>query len=104
MRGISSAFRNSSVPEFSRARQREHDARRGSARERGYNTRWEKARKTYLMRNPLCVMCQKEGRVTPATVVDHIVPHKGDTALFWDTENNWQPLCKPHHDRDKQRE
>jgi 5-methylcytosine-specific restriction protein A len=87
-----------------KARQREHDAKRGSARERGYNTRWEKARKTYLMRNPLCVMCQKEGRVTAATVVDHIIPHKGDTRLFWDTENNWQALCKPHHDRDKQRE
>jgi 5-methylcytosine-specific restriction protein A len=87
-----------------KARNREHDTRRSSARERGYNTRWEKARKTYLTRNPLCIMCQREGRVTPATVVDHIIPHKGDAALFWDTENNWQPLCKPHHDRDKQRE
>lgn len=87
-----------------RARNREYDQRRGSARERGYNSRWEKARKTYLMRNPLCIMCKREGRVTAATVVDHIIPHKGDTALFWDTENNWQPLCAPHHDRDKQRE
>jgi len=86
-----------------RTRNREYDQRRGSARERGYNSRWEKARKTYLMRNPLCVMCQKEGRVTAATVVDHIRPHKGDSALFWDTDN-WQSLCKPHHDRDKQRE
>jgi 5-methylcytosine-specific restriction protein A len=93
-----------SKPLDQRARQREHDTKRGSARQRGYNTRWEKARKTYLMRNPLCVLCQREGRVTPATVVDHIVPHKGDTKLFWDTEDNWQPLCKPHHDRDKQRE
>jgi 5-methylcytosine-specific restriction protein A len=85
------------------ARGRGHDTKRGSARERGYNTRWEKARKTYLMRNPLCVMCQREGRVNPATVVDHIFPHKGDQQLFWDTDN-WQGLCKPHHDRDKQRE
>lgn len=33
-----------------------------------------------------------------ATVVDHIVPHCGNQQLFWDTDN-WQPLCKKHHDR-----
>jgi len=48
-------------------------------------------------------MCIKDGRITPATVVDHIIPHRGDQKLFWDTAN-WQALCKPHHDRDKQRE
>jgi 5-methylcytosine-specific restriction protein A len=79
-------------------------SRRPSARERGYNTRWQKARATYLRHNPLCVMCRKEGRVEPATVVDHIVPHKGDTTLFWDTEGNWQAICAPHHNRDKQRQ
>jgi 5-methylcytosine-specific restriction protein A len=87
-----------------KARNREYDQRRGSARERGYDSRWDKARKTYLAHNPLCVMCKREGRVTPATVVDHIKPHKGDKALFWDSENNWQSLCAPHHNRDKQRE
>lgn len=86
-----------------RIRNREHGSRRGSARERGYTSRWDKARKTYLMQHPLCVMCKREGRVTPATVVDHIIPHKGDQALFWDTDN-WQSLCAPHHNRDKQRE
>ena len=40
----------------------------------------------------------KEGKLTPATVVDHIVPHRGDPRLFWD-EKNWQPLCKECHDR-----
>lgn len=30
--------------------------------------------------------------------VDHIIPHKGDPELFWD-QDNWQSLCKPHHDR-----
>lgn len=32
-----------------------------------------------------------------ATVVDHITPHKGDKALFWQRAN-WQPLCKRCHD------
>ena len=46
-------------------------------------------------------MCTVEGKLTPATVVDHIEPHRGDQVLFWDTAN-WQPLCKVHHDSDKQ--
>ena len=46
-------------------------------------------------------MCEARGRVEPATVVDHIIAHKGDLKLFWDSAN-WQPLCKPHHDGTKQ--
>ena len=38
-----------------------------------------------------------------ASVVDHIKPHKGNRGLFWD-RNNWQPLCKMHHDSTKARE
>ncbi|MCX7208176.1 MAG: HNH endonuclease [Proteobacteria bacterium] len=79
--------------------QREHDARRGSASERGYTSRWTKARATYLRSRPLCLICKTAGRLVPATVVDHIVPHRGDQTLFWDSENNWQPLCKSCHDR-----
>jgi 5-methylcytosine-specific restriction protein A len=37
------------------------------------------------------------GRVVAASIVDHIKPHKGNKVLFWD-KNNWQPLCKRHHD------
>lgn len=69
--------------------------------ERGYGGRWQRARLAHLMRHPLCVMCQAEGRVEAATVVDHIKPHRGDQALFWDRDN-WQSLCKRHHDSDKQ--
>jgi 5-methylcytosine-specific restriction protein A len=87
-----------------KSRNREYDDRRGSARERGYNTRWQKARATYLRHHPLCVICAKDNRITPASVVDHIKPHKGDTALFWDVENNWQALCAPCHNSTKQRE
>jgi len=47
-------------------------------------------------------MCEARGRVTPATVVDHITPHRGDMARFWDREN-WQSLCAPCHDIDKAR-
>ena len=74
------------------------DRLRGSATERGYDAKWRRARKRFLRSHPLCANCLSQGVLTPATVVDHIVPHRGDRALFWD-ENNWQPLCKSCHDR-----
>ena len=74
------------------------DRLRGSAAERGYDAKWRRARKLFLQRHPLCANCLSQGIVTPATVVDHIVPHRGDHRLFWD-EQNWQPLCKACHDR-----
>lgn len=73
------------------------------ASERGYNSRWRKARATYLASNPLCVYCKREGIIRTANVVDHITPHKGDSKLFWD-KDNWQSLCKRCHDSTKQRE
>ena len=69
-----------------------------SAGKRGYGRSWQKARKQYLAAHPMCVLCQKEGRYRKATVVDHIIPHRGDETLFWD-KNNWQALCKQHHDK-----
>lgn len=70
--------------------------------ERGYGWKWQQARAAFLSRpeSVLCRMCEAQGRVTEATVVDHIVPHKGDSKLFWD-RSNWQPLCKPCHDSAK---
>lgn len=75
-----------------------HPEETRSAGSRGYNRRWQKARKRYLSAHPLCEECMKHGLYTKATVVDHIVPHRGDPKLFWD-ENNWQALCKRCHDK-----
>ena len=74
-----------------------------SACDRGYNALWQRTRLRYLRDHPLCVMCTAHGEITAATVVDHIVPHRGDMDLFWD-EANWQSLCKPHHDGAKRRQ
>src|SRR5690242_18905492 len=76
---------------------------RPTADGRGYNYRWQQARLRFLQHNPLCVMCERDGLVTAADVVDHVTPHRGDQALFWD-EANWQALCAHHHSSDKQRE
>ena len=77
------------------------DDRRGSSAQRGYGYRWQQARAVFLRENPLCCMCLADDVLTEATVVDHITPHRGDDSLFWDRAN-WQPLCKRHHDSDKQ--
>ena len=77
---------------------RDSDRRRGSSASRSYGSRWQKAREAYLGRHPLCAQCRALGRIVPATVVDHIVPHKGDDRLFWDS-GNWESLCKRCHDR-----
>jgi 5-methylcytosine-specific restriction protein A len=83
---------------------------RGSHRARGYTRRWERRAGFFKARYPLCgqrpagqapVMsrCHDEGRVTVATLVDHVVPHRGDTTLFWDEHGNWQSLCAACHAR-----
>lgn len=74
------------------------DAHRASARERGYTSAWEKARAAFLAKHPTCAECQRQGIVTVATVVDHIIPHRGDKKLFWDSEN-WQSLCATCHNQ-----
>ena len=77
-------------------RKARHDALRPSARERGYTTKWEVERAEFLRATPKCARCS-----APASVVDHIVPHKGDRKLFW-RRSNWQPLCTGCHSGAKQ--
>ncbi len=50
----------------------------------------------YLTDHPCCAMCAEEGYTRAATELDHVVPHKGDKALFWSLEN-LQGLCRYHH-------
>ena len=94
-----------------------------SSTQRGYSYKWQQARAGYLARHPFCAYCRRDAGIdaddlagvvtectakgiappTYATVVDHKTPHNGNQELFWD-RSNWQPLCKPHHDGEKQRE
>src|SRR5262245_15172388 len=88
---------------------REH---RRNAYQRGYTKRWGRMSKRWLQRHPCCgeradgqrhvehsACARNEGpedTPTPATVTDHIVPHRGDERLFND-EANWQSLCARCH-------
>lgn len=67
-----------------------------------YNSRaWRKRRALQLRHEPLCRYCQRMGRVTEATVADHIEPHRGDLDKF---NGPLQSLCKLCHDSVKARE
>lgn len=41
----------------------------------------------------------KQDKLTPSTVADHIVPHRGDPVLMWDETSNWQALCERCHNK-----
>jgi len=82
---------------------KQYDDRRGSAHSRGYTAQWRKARLLWLNQYPLCGYCEIRNMIVEATVVDHIIPHKGDMQLFWN-KANWQSLCKTCHNRKTMRE
>lgn len=64
--------------------------------------RWAKLRDAILLRD--LYTCQMSGVLltrgkgdpTSATI-DHIIPHRGDPALFWDESNLWA-VCAQMHD------
>lgn len=64
--------------------------------------RWRLIRETQLSAHPLCVMCIEDEIVEPATVCDHVTPHRGIEELFW--SGPFQSLCAHHHNSAKQRE
>lgn len=54
----------------------------------------QRRRERILSARPLCVQCEREGRVAEATEVDHIVPlWKGGS----ESDANLQPLCRCCH-------
>lgn len=58
--------------------------------------RWQSLRAYHLTVEPLCRMCLGHGRTTPATIVHHVEPHKGDPSKFWN--GPFASLCAPCHD------
>ena len=68
-----------------------------------HSARWLRTRAAQVAAHPLCAMCKAEGRITAATVCDHVDPRSKETeAGFF--AGPFQSLCKPHHDSGKQRE
>lgn len=77
-------------------------ARRDDPARALYRTRrWSDLRRMQLALHPLCqcdVCREGQGRVTAATVVDHVTPHRGDETLFFDALN-LRSMAKRCHDR-----
>ena len=93
-------------PKFKAARPKrpQLERLRGTSTERGYSSRWRRARLRFLATNPLCVHCRGMGRSVIASHVDHIRAVSGPMdELFWDV-SNWQPLCAGCHSKKTIRE
>ncbi|CAG4906198.1 HNH endonuclease [Paraburkholderia saeva] len=71
------------------------DRVRGSRHQRGYGSRWEKQRARILARdNGLCQPCLRDGRITAARHVDHVIAKaEGGT----DVDVNLQSICVRCH-------
>lgn len=88
-----------------RDRERDYDRRRERVVETRVlyrSMRWRRLRQQQLQAEPLCRTCDEVGVITPATICDHVEPHRGDPVKFW--AGPFQSLCKPCHDTVKQRE
>ena len=70
--------------------------KRESAAARGYGKNHRSLRTYLLAAKPLCRICTNNGRVTVATIADHVIPLSkgGPTSL-----ENLQPLCRECSDR-----
>ena len=70
--------------------------------------RWEKLRRDVFERDHYTcrhtgVICAGKHPAPDSPVCDHIVPHRGDEALFWD-KGNLQTVSKAYHDSEKQKQ
>lgn len=59
---------------------------------------WLKLRRMQLRSEPLCRTCKAAGRITPAELVDHIIPFKERPDLALD-QSNLRSLCSSCHAR-----
>lgn len=69
------------------------------ARDFYHGKEWQRIRKVALIRdNYLCRHCLRNNRITPADVVDHVVPIRFDWSLRLSL-SNLQSLCNACHNK-----
>ncbi|AYC54141.1 HNH endonuclease signature motif containing protein [Bacillus licheniformis] len=59
---------------------------------------WQNLRQTKLNQQPLCEQCLKQGHVTPATIVHHIIETKKDWSKRLDFDN-LESVCAACHNK-----
>jgi len=63
---------------------------------------WRDIRAAQLTSEPLCQRCRSQGAAVLATVVHHVMPHRGDWTRF--VSGPFESLCAPCHDSEAQAE
>ena len=81
-------------PDHTKAKRRASDKRRPSARQRGYDSKWQRTRADYLRLHPLCEA--PEGCLEQATDVDHI-DGLGPKGPRGHDPENLRAYCHSHH-------
>lgn len=72
---------------------------RGTATQRGYDSKWAQYARRFRHLNPYCRPCANEGIKSPTALVDHIQPVTGPKdPMFWRPMNH-QPICRSCHAR-----
>lgn len=77
-------------------RKRFAERERGTPSSRGYDRDWQKLRLVILQRDPLCVFCFAQNKLTETTQVDHIRPITERPDLRLDP-SNLRGLCDTCH-------
>lgn len=70
--------------------QRDHESNKR------YGRSWKRIRDRYIKTHPLCEECQRQGRLTPAEEVHHIIPLANGGS---NNKENLMSLCKSCHSR-----
>lgn len=79
-----------------KAARKANDAKRPSARERGYDAEWERTRRAFLRAHPICM--DESGCIERATDVDHI-DGRGPNGPRGHDWSNLRSMCHGHHSR-----
>jgi 5-methylcytosine-specific restriction protein A len=69
---------------------------RNSDSNKHYGRPWKQIRAAFLSANPLCVMCERDGRLAPATLAHHKVKLADGGTNDW---RNLVALCGECHSR-----
>ena len=77
-------------PAHKRQRQRQQDAKRPTATQRGYDAEWRKLRNAVIARDPICQTCGQ----APSTDAAHIIPRAQGGQ---DTMENLRGACHSCH-------
>lgn len=69
-----------------------------NSNQKDYNSKlWRDTSKQNLMDNPLCAVCQADGRTKEAALTDHLIPINSGGS-FLDSRNHMS-MCHGHHNR-----